>query len=265
MTALKMISCLFLDTDGVRYCLNTAHHQCLIQYKPTVNSFYRKGKFSFFYVVYLRQGETRTFQLQLWTYCLLIHKLPVYVCCGSGFQSDWLMPLLPSQKGFQQRTPWPTRTWMRAACATTPACANAATPRPLAVFTPATSSPSPTPSSTTALRRTWPLLDRSKVKLAAPPSCPRCDLCMRRSVWSCWWSSALHHSKALQCLQLLSPSQFKDALRDMTCASRALKINCHDSLNQGSVTSGDTGGSFIPLLWLFVSKGKCKPFEKITA
>lgn len=189
MTALKMISCLFLDTDGVRYCLNTAHHQCLIQYKPTVNSFYRKGKFSFFYVVYLRQGETRTFQLQLWTYCLLIHKLPVYVCCGSGFQSDWLMPLLPSQKGFQQRTPWPTRTWMRAACATTPACANAATPRPLAVFTPATSSPSPTPSSTTALRRTWPLLDRSKVKLAAPPE-----------VWP------LYETFCLVLLVVLSPS-----------------------------------------------------------
>lgn len=68
-----------------------------------------------------------------------------------------------SRSVFRRRTRWLIRTWTRAGSGTTPACASAATPRRPAAFTPVTSSPSPTPSSTTALRKTWAPWGRSKV------------------------------------------------------------------------------------------------------
>lgn len=78
-----------------------------------------------------------------------------------------LMCLVSSQRGSQRRMPWLTRTWMKVGCATTRACANAATPHPLAGFTPVTLSLSLILSLTMALRRTWALWDRSKVSLSA--------------------------------------------------------------------------------------------------
>ncbi len=70
-----------------------------------------------------------------------------------------------SRSGSLQRTHWHTRIWMRGVCGTTPACANAATPLPLAASTPVTLSLSPTPSLTMVLRRTWRQFGRSKVSL----------------------------------------------------------------------------------------------------
>lgn len=80
-----------------------------------------------------------------------------------------MKPMCPvsSQRGSQRRMPWLTHTWMKVGCATTRACANAATPHPLAGFTPVTLSLSLILNLTMALRRTWALWDRSKVSLSA--------------------------------------------------------------------------------------------------
>lgn len=66
--------------------------------------------------------------------------------------------------GSPAATPCPTRTWTRAACATTPACVSAATLFPAAEFTPATSSRSPSGRSATATRTVCCLCGREKVR-----------------------------------------------------------------------------------------------------